>query len=100
MGREMAAGFDEEGEKQSFCFVVEFELIFFHPCFNVICTCTEFFGEVVRFTERGRFLELHVISKKMMVYRMASNDVRERCGVQDKENGPQHRALRHNIFEL
>ena len=31
---------------------------------------------------------------------MASNDVRERCGVQDEENGPQHRALRHTILEL
>ena len=75
-------------------FVIEFELIFCHPCFNVICACTEFFGEVVYFTER------HVISKKLMVYRMASNDVRERCGIQDEQNGPQHRALMHTILEL
>ena len=74
-----------------------FELIFCHPCFDVICACTEFFGEVVYFTE---LLELRVICEKLMVYRMACNDVRERCGVQDKENGPQHRALRHTILEL
>ena len=80
--------------------VVEFELIFCHPCFDVICACTEFFGEVVCFTERGGFLELRVICEKVMVYRMACNDVRERCGVQDEENGPQHRALRHTILEL
>ena len=95
----MAVGFDEE--KKSVCFVVvEFELIFCHPCFDVICACTEFFVEVVYFTERGGFLELRVICEKLMVYRMACNDVRERCGVQDEENGPQHRALRHIILEL
>ena len=81
-------------------FVIEFELIFCHPCFNVICACTEFFGEVVYLTERGGFLELRVTNKKLMVYRMASKDVRERCGVQDKENGLQHRVLRHTILEL
>ena len=91
----------KRSRKKSFCFVVfEFELIFCHPCFDVICACTKFFGEVVYFTERGRFLELRVICEKLMVYRMACNDVRERCGVQNEENGPQHRALRHTILEL
>ena len=34
--------------KKSYCFVVvEFEFIFCHPCFYVICACTELFGEVV-----------------------------------------------------
>ena len=59
----MSAGFDEEKKekKKSLCFVVvEFELIFLHPCFNVICACTELFGEVVYFTERGGFLEVRV----------------------------------------
>ena len=81
----MAAGFDEgkRGGGKSFCFVVvEIELIFCHPCFNVNCTCTELFGEVVYFTERGGFLELRVICEKLMTYRMASKDVKERCGVQ------------------
>ena len=55
-----------------------------------MCACTEFFGEVVYLTERGGFLELRVTNKKFMIYRMASKDARERCGVQDKENGPQH----------
>ena len=56
----MVAGFDE-GEEKSFCFVVvEFELIYCHPCFDVICACTELFGEVVYFTERGGFLEVRV----------------------------------------
>ena len=48
-GREMTAGFDKEKKekKESFCFVVvEFELIFCHPCFDVICACAEFFGEI------------------------------------------------------
>ena len=88
-------------EKKSFFFVVvEFELIFCHPCFDVICACTEFFVEVVYFTERGGFLELPVICEKLMVYRMDRNDIRERCGVQDEDNGPQHRALWHTILEL
>ena len=90
----------KRSRKKSFCFVVfEFELIFCHPCFDVICACTEFFLEVVYFTERGGFLELRVICKKLVVFIMASSDVRERCGVQDEENGPQHRALRHTILE-
>ena len=38
--------------------VVEFELIFCHPCFDVSCACMNFFGEVVYFTERGGILEL------------------------------------------
>ena len=75
-------------------------MIFCHPCFDVICAYTEFFGEVVHFTETGGFLELRVICEKLTVYRMARNDIRERCGVQDEENGPQHRALRHTILEL
>ena len=91
----------KKGEKKSFCFVViEFELIFCHPCFDVICAYTEFFGDVVYFTESGGFLELRVTNKKFMIYRMASKDARERCGVQDKENGLQHRVLRHTILEL
>ena len=45
--------------KESFCFVVvQFELIFRHPCFHVVCACMEFFGEVGHFTERSGFLEL------------------------------------------
>ena len=41
----MAAGFDEEkkGKRRVSVFVVvEFKLIFCHPCINVICACTEF----------------------------------------------------------
>ena len=73
-------------------------MIFCHSCFNVICACPEFFGEVVYFTERGGFLKLPAICEKLMIYRTVSNDVRERCDVQDKENWPKHRALRHTIY--
>ena len=59
----MAAGFDEK--KKSFCFVVvKFELIFCHPCFDVICASTEFFGEVVYFTDRD-FLSCVSSGKKL-----------------------------------
>ena len=68
-------------------------MIFCQPCFGVICACAEFFGEAVYFTERGRVLELRVISEKLMVYRMASNDVRERCGEEDERTGPSTEPL-------
>ena len=41
-----------------------------------------------------------VICKKLMVYRVVSYDIRERCSVQDEENGPQYWALRHTVHEL
>ena len=52
---------------------------------------------VVYFTEKGGVLELRVTSEMLTIYRMASN-ARERCGVQDEENGPQQRALRHTHY--
>ena len=62
-----------KGKEKSFCFiVVQFELIFCHPWFYVVCACTEFFGEAGHFTERSRFLELCVICEKLMVYRVVS----------------------------
>ena len=82
-----------KGKEKSFCFVVvQFELIFRHPCFYVVCACTEFFGEVGHFTERSGFLELdmYVICEKLMVYRVVSYDIGERRSVQNKENGPQY----------
>ena len=68
-GRETVEGFkgDKKGKENNFCFVVvQFELIFRHPRFYVVCACTEFFGEVGHFTERSGFLELCVICKKLM----------------------------------
>ena len=79
------------GKEKSFCFVVvQFELIFRHPCFYVVCACTEFFGEVGHFTERSGFLELCVTCKKLMIYRVFRYGIGERCSVQDEENGPQY----------
>ena len=54
-----------KGKEKSFCFiVVQFELIFSHPCFYVVCASIEFFGEVGQFTQRSGFPELCVIRKK------------------------------------
>ena len=76
-----------KGKAKSFCFVViQFELIFRHPCFYVVCACIEFFGEVGHFIERSGFLELSVICEKLMVYRVVCYDIGERRSVQDKEN--------------
>ena len=65
-----------KGKEKSFCFVViQFELIFHHPCFYVVCACIEFFDEVGHFTERSGFLELCVICEKLMVYKVVSYDI-------------------------
>ena len=80
-----------KGKEKSFCFVVvQFGLSFGHSCFYVVCACIEFFGEDGHFTERSGFLELSVITKKLMVYRVVNYDTGERCSVQDEENGPQY----------
>ena len=93
-GRETVEGFkeDEKGKRRACFVIVQFELIFRHPCFYVVCACTEFFGEVGHFTERSRFLELCAICEKLMVYRVVSYDI--------GENGPQYWALRHTVHEL
>ena len=81
---------DQKGKRRASVFViVQFELIFRHPCFYVVCACIEFFGEVGHFIERSGFLELCVICEKLMVYRVVSYDIGERRSVQDEENGPQ-----------
>jgi len=86
----------ETVEEKSFYFVVvKLELIFSHPCFYVICACLEFFGEVGNFTERSGLLELCIIRKKLMIYRVISYDIGERCSVQAEENGSQYWALRN-----
>jgi len=45
---------------------------------SVHTACIEFFGEVDHFTERSGFLELCVISEKLMVYRVVNYDIREK----------------------
>ena len=55
-----------------------------------MCIRDRFFGEVGHFIERSGFLELCVICEKLMVYRVVSYGMGERCSVQDKENGPQY----------
>ena len=100
--RETVGGFkeDEKGKRRACFVVVQFELIFGHPCVYIVCTCTEFFSEVGHFTERSGFLELCVIWEKLMVYRVVSYDMGERCSVQDEENGPQYWTLKHTIHKL
>ena len=79
-----------KGKEKRFCFViVQFELIFSHPCFYVICECTEFFGEVGHFTEGSGFRELCVNCEKLMVYRVVIAMILERGVVyRTKRMGP------------
>ena len=79
----------QRGKEKGFCFV-KLGLIFDHPYFYVACACIEFFGEAGNFTERSGFLELCIIHKKQMIYRVISYDTGGRCSVQDEENGPQY----------
>ena len=102
--RGTAEGFikDERGKRKA-SVLSSFSLSWFsviHVCFYVVCVCIEFFGEVGHFTERSGFLELCVICKKLMVYRVVSYDIGEMRSVQDEENGPHYWALRHTIHEL
>ena len=101
-GRETVEGFkeDKKGKRRAVFVVVQFELIFRHPCFYVVCACIEFFGEVGHFTERSWFLELCVICEKPVVYRVVSYDIGDRRSVQDEKNGPQYWALKHTVHEL
>ena len=101
-GRETVEDFQEDEKRKSFCFVIiQFELIFHQSYFYyVVCACIEFFGEAGHFTERSGFLELCVICKKLMVNRVVSYDIGQRCSVQDEENGLQYWALRHTVYEL
>ena len=56
--------------------------------FDDTCACTEFFGEVVYFTERGGFLELCVICEKLMVYRMVAIMSERGVVYRTKRTGP------------
>ena len=46
-------------------------------------------NEFINLLRRGRFLQLSVISKRMMKDRVAVNNIRERCGIQNEKNRPQ-----------
>ena len=39
---------------------------------------------------KSKIFELCVIREKRMIYREVTSDIRDRCSVQDEENGPQY----------
>ena len=49
---------------------------------------------------RGTDFWSSVSPAKSWWFRVVSYNIGERCGVQDKENGPQYWALRHTVHEL
>ena len=77
-----------EGNSRRFQERRQFDLLFGHPYFYVVCAYIEFFGEVGHFTEWSGFLELSVICKKLMLYRVVSYDIGERCSCRTKRMGP------------
>ena len=50
-------------------------------------------NEFINLLWRGRFLQLNVISKRVMKDRVAFHNIRERCGIQNEENRSQDRSL-------
>ena len=80
--RETVEGFKEDGKGKRRAVLSSFSLSWY--------VVIEFFGEVGHFTERSGFLELCIIRKKLMVYRVVSYDIGERRSVQDEENRPQY----------
>ena len=50
-------------------------------------------NEFINLLWRGRFLHLSVISKRMMKDRVAVDNIRERCGIENEENRSQDGSL-------
>ena len=100
-GRGTVEGFkeDEKGKRRA-SVLSSFSLSWF-SVIHVFMSSVHALSSLVRlFTERSRFLELCVICKKLMVYRVVSYDIGKRRSGQVKENGPQYWALRDIIHEL
>ena len=49
-------------------------------------------NEFINLLWRGRFLQLSVISRRVMKDRVAVHDIRERCGIQNEANRCQDRS--------
>ena len=62
-------------EKATFSPALQFELILSHLRSHVTCACSEFSGEIVHCIERSGLPELNVICEKLVVYRIADNDI-------------------------
>ena len=63
-----------------------------HPRFNVMDALLHGLNEFINLLWRGRFLQLSVISKRMMKDRVAVDNIRERCGILNEENRSQDRS--------
>ena len=50
-------------------------------------------NEFINLLWKGRFLQLNVISKRMLKDRVAVHNIRERCGIQNEKNRSQDRSL-------
>ena len=64
-----------------------------HPRFNVIDALLHGLNEFINLLWKGRFLQLNVISKRMLKDRVAVHNIRERCGIQNEKNRSQDRSL-------
>ena len=64
-----------------------------HPQLHVMDALLHGLNELINLLWRGRFLQLSVISKRMMKDRVAVHNIRERCGIQNEENRSLDRSL-------
>ena len=74
-------------KEKSFCFVVvKFQLIFGHPCTSVVCACIDF---ILVTSLRGADFRSCFIRERLMIYRVVSNDIREKSvAYRTKRTGP------------
>ena len=100
-GRETVEGFkeDEKGKRRASVLSL-FSLSWFSVIHAFMLSVHALNSFVSLVTDRSKFLELCVICEKLMVYRVVSYDIGERCFVQDEEIRPQYWAPRHTVHEL
>ena len=64
-----------------------------HPQLNVWDALLQGPNEFTNLSWRGRFLQLSVISNRLVKERVAFHNIRERCGIQNEKNRSQDRSL-------
>ena len=73
--------------------IVKFQFVGGHPRLNVMDALLHELNEFINLLWRGIFLQLSVISNRVMKDRLAVHNIRERCGIQNEENRSQDRSL-------
>ena len=78
---------------QCFHLVIKFHFVVGHPRLNVMDALLHGLNEFINLLWRGRFLQLSVISKRMMKDRVVVHNIREGCSTQNEKNRSRDRSL-------